>query len=212
MIKVVILDDHNLFRLGLKSILAEEKDIQLLEDYESPERFQDELLAKNIKPDIALTDLSFGNSNSFDLIRKIKEFDKMIKVIVLSMHKEEFYIINAIESGADGYLHKDIKEDELIKGIRKVAAGESYYSGFISQILINNIYNRPKRSNQPFLTNREKEVVNYLVEGLSSKEIAARLKVSPRTIEAHRYNILNKFGLQSTTELIKKVIEQKIIF
>lgn len=212
MIKVIIIDDHGLFRLGLKAILSDNKAIELVKDYESPEMFLEEWRSQGIRCDIILTDLSFDNSNGFSFIRKAKELDKNLKVIALSMHKEEFYILNAVESGVEGYLHKDIREEELIKAIKKVMNGETYYSDFVSRILINNIYNKPKRSNQPFLTGREREVVNYLVEGMSTKEIASELNVSPRTIEAHRYNILGKFGLQSTSELIRKVMEQKIIF
>lgn len=212
MIRVVIIDDHSLFRLGVKAILSDVKEIELIQDFQSPEEFLKRWSAYRLKVDVALTDLTFDNSNSFNHIQKLKALDEGLKVIALSMHREEFYIINAVSSGADGYLHKDIDEEELVRAIRRVASGESYFADFASQVLINNVYNKPRRSSHPFLTAREKEVANFLVEGMSSKEIAFKLHVSPRTIDAHRYNILGKFGLQSTAELIRKVMEQKIIF
>jgi DNA-binding NarL/FixJ family response regulator len=212
MIKIGIVDDHSLFRLGIKAILSANEGILLQKEYDCPETFLIEWKDSTIPFDVILADLSFDRSNGFSFIKKVKSMNKQLKVIALTMHKEEFYILNAVEAGVDGYLHKDITEAELVKGIRKVMSGESYYSEFISKVLINNIYKKTKRSSQPFLTAREREVVNYLVNGLSTKEIASKLDVSPRTIDAHRYNILAKFNLQNTTELIRRVTEQKIIF
>src|SRR5690606_12117039 len=134
-----------------------------------------------------------------------------LKVIILSSHKEEFYVLNALEAGVDGYIHKDAEPEELITGILKVLNDEKFYSVEISSLLINSIYKKPGRG-IPFLTKKEKQVIKHLMDGYSSKEIAAMLDVSPRTIETHRANVLNKFGLKNTTELIKKVIEQKIKF
>jgi DNA-binding NarL/FixJ family response regulator len=212
MIKISLIDDHSLFRLGLKAIISNDKDIELVGDYGSPEEFLERWQSNPVGVDLVITDLSFDDSNGLDLIKTVKKLNSNVKVIALSMHKEEFYILSAVESGVEGYLHKDIRETEFIKAIKQVMAGESYYSGFVSQILIKNIYNKPKRSSQPFLTSREREVVNYLAKGLSTREIASKLKVSPRTIDAHRYNILGKFGLQNTTQLVRKIMEQKITF
>lgn len=209
MINIAIIDDHALFRIGLVAILKNDPRINTVEEYAN---FQ---LVKHVVPhwniDIALVDISLGKESGLEVARYIKSANAQTKVVILSGHKEEFYLINAMESGVDGYIHKDIDDNELLTGISKVNRGEKFYSMEISNMLINNIYNKPQRG-LPFLTSKEKEVVKYLMDGYSSKEIAAKLDISPRTIETHRANVLSKFDLRNTTELIKKIVEQKIKF
>lgn len=209
MINIAIIDDHALFRIGLVAILKNDPRINTVEEYAN---FQ---LVKHVVPhwniDIALVDISLGKESGLEVARYIKSANARTKVVILSGHKEEFYLINAMESGVDGYIHKDIDDNELLTGISKVNRGEKFYSMEISNLLINNIYNKPQRG-LPFLTSKEKQVVKYLMDGYSSKEIAAKLDISPRTIETHRANVLSKFDLRNTTELIKKIVEQKIKF
>lgn len=209
MIKIAIIDDHALFRIGLTAILRKDPKIDHIEEYSSFSK------AKHLIPswsiDIALVDISLGKESGLEVAKFIKSSNTRTRVVILSGHKEEFYLINAMEGGVDGYIHKDIDESELLTGIAKIHRGEKFYSTEISNLLINNIYNKPQRG-VPFLTNKEKQVVKYLMDGYSSKEIAAKLDISPRTIETHRANVLNKFDLRNTTELIKKIVEQKIKF
>ncbi len=209
MSRLVVIDDHALFRAGLVAILRKDPDIDIVGEYRSfiPVR----PLIPTLHADIVLVDISLGKENGLDVAKYIKNVNPSLKVVVLSSHKEEFYVINALEAGVDGYIHKDSEPEELIMGIHKIMNGEKFYSIEISSLLINNIYNKPHRG-LPFLTNKEKQVIKYLMEGCSSKEIAGILDVSPRTIETHRANVLNKFALKNTTELIKKIVEQKIKF
>ncbi len=209
MTRIVVLDDHTLFRVGLIAILSKDPDIKVVGEYS--EFAQLKPLIPTLQADVVLLDLSLNDESGLDIAKYIKHANSSLKVVILSSHKEEFYIINALEAGVDGYIHKDAAPDELLKGLNKVIRGENFFSLEISSLLINNIYNRPK-AGLPFLTNKEKEVISYLVDGFSSKEIADKLDVSPRTIETHRANVLNKFNLKNTTELIKKIIEQKIQF
>jgi DNA-binding NarL/FixJ family response regulator len=205
--KIVIIDDHALFRAGLVALLKSRFDI--VGEYRSftPVR----PLIPNLDAHVVLVDISLGKESGLEVVTYIKNVNSAVKVIVLSSHKEEFYVVNALDAGVDGYIHKDAEPEELIAGIHKVLNGGRFYSIEISSLLINNIYNKPYRG-LPFLTNREKQVIQYVVEGHSSKEIAGMLDVSTRTIETHRANVLNKFGLKNTTELIKKIVEQKIKF
>lgn len=209
MAKIIVIDDHTLFRVGLVAILKKEPKFEVVGEYRgfAPVR----PLIPNLDADVVLVDISMGKESGLDVAKYIKNVNPLLKVIILSSHKEEFYIVNALEAGVDGYIHKDSEPEELITGIHKVLRGEKFYSIEISGLLINNIYNKPHRG-LPFLTNKEKQVVQYLLEGHSSKEIAGILDVSPRTIETHRANVLSKFGLKNTTELIKKIVEQKIKF
>lgn len=206
--RIVLLDDHALFRVGLIAILRNEPTFEVSGEYRNFSQIKP--LIPNLQAELVLVDITLEDESGLDVAKYIKNVNPSLKVIILSSHKEEFYVINALEAGVDGYVHKDTEPAELIRGIRKVLRGEKFYSLEISSLLINNIYNKPK--GLPFLTNKEREVIRYLLEGFSSKEIADKLDVSPRTIETHRANILNKFNLKNTTELIKKIVEQKIHF
>jgi DNA-binding NarL/FixJ family response regulator len=207
--KIAIIDDHELFRLGLVEILKKESSFHFIGEFKDFTSVK--MLIPTIDVNLILIDISLEQENGFDAAKYIKNVRPSVKVIILTSHKEEFYIINAMESEIDGYMHKNINQQDLIFGINKVLKGEKYYSPEISSILINNIYNKPLKG-IPYLTLKEKQVVINLMEGFSSKEISVKLNVSTRTIETHRANILKKFGLKNTTELIKNIIEHKIKF
>jgi DNA-binding NarL/FixJ family response regulator len=208
--RISIVDDHGLFRFGIGAILKSEPLFTLIGDYALAADLLKDISINT--PNLVITDLSLGKESGLDLIKKIKNQYPKVKVLVMSMHKDEFHISNAVESGCDGYLYKDDKPEEVIAAVKALMNEEKYYSKDVSNILMNRIYNNPRHSTQPFLTQKEKEVVHHLMKGLSSKEIAGQMNVSSRTVEAHRYNILNKFGLRSATELVKLVAEQKIQF
>jgi DNA-binding NarL/FixJ family response regulator len=209
MAKIVLLDDHILFRIGMVGILKMDVSFEIIGEYSNFSLLKP--LLPTLSADVIFVDISLEEESGLDVAKYIKNINPNIKVIILSSHKEEFYVINALEAEVDGYIHKNVDPEELIKGVHKVLKGEKFFSLEISSLLINSVYSRPKNG-IPFLTNKEKEVVSYLMEGFSSKEIADRLDVSPRTVETHRANVLNKFNLKNTTELIKKVVEQKIQF
>ncbi len=206
-VKIAIIDDHGLFRFGISAILNSETSFIVTGDYAAPSDLLNAI--PTTTPSLVISDLSLGKESGLDLIKKIKSLYS-IKILVMSMHKDEFHIANAVECGCDGYLYKDDKPEEVIEAVKAIMRNEKYYSKDVANILMNRIYNNPKHSSQPFLTQKEKEVVHHLMQGLSSKEIAVQMKLSTRTVEAHRYNILNKFGLRSATELVKLVAEQKI--
>jgi DNA-binding NarL/FixJ family response regulator len=207
MIKLAIVDDHALFRIGLIGILQKDPAISIVGEFESFSSLKP--LVEELEVDLFLIDIGLDKESGLEIVQFIKDTRPVVKVIVLSSHKTEFYVVNAVDAGIDGYIHKDASAQELLLGIRKVLNGEKFYSSEISTLLINNMYSKSYRG-LPFLTNKEKQVAQYLVEGYSSKEIAGKLDVSPRTIDTHRANILGKFGLKNTAELVKNIIEQKI--
>lgn len=207
--KIVILDDHTLFRMGVIAILKDEITFEVVSEHQNFDSLRP--LIPSLTNHVLLVDISLPKESGLEVVKYIKNVNANLKVIILSSHKEEFYLVNALDAGADGYIHKDAEPEELIRGIKKVVNGEKFYSLEISSLLINSMYNRPQKG-MLYLTNKEKQVIQYLQEGFSSKEIADKLDVSPRTIETHRANILSKFGLKNTTELIKKIVEQKINF
>lgn len=209
MAKIVIVDDHALFRIGLTAILKNDPLFDVVGEYASVEAVRQTVATWNT--DLVLVDISMGKSSGMDVVQLVREYLPKAKIVILSGHREEFYVVNAIEQGIDGYIHKDIHIDELLLGLHKVLRGEKFYSVEITNLLINNIYTRPQRG-LPYLTKTEKHIIKYLMDGYSSKEIAAKLSVSPRTVETHRANVLSKFNLKNTTELIRKVLDQKISF
>jgi two-component system nitrate/nitrite response regulator NarL len=208
MARIVLLDDHTLFRVGLSAIIKNEPGFEVVGEYSKFSQLKP--LIPTLAADIVFVDISLSEESGLDVAKYIKNVNPKLKVVILSSHKEEFYVINALEAEVDGYIHKDVEPQELVKGVYKVLKGDTFFSLEISGLLINNLYNRPK--GVPFLTQKEKEVIRYLMEGFSSKEIADKMDISPRTIETHRANVLNKFHLKNTTELIKKILEQKIQF
>ncbi len=206
MARIIIIDDHALFRVGLLSILKRERSFQVIAEYRNTLTGPP---VTSLKVDLALIDISLESKKTgIDIAIEIKKADPSIKIVMLTSHREEYYIINALRAGIDGYIHKDIAPEELILGLKKVLLGKTFYSSEISNLLIDNIYKNPSKE-LPELTNKEKEVVEYLVEGLASKEIALKLDISSRTVEKHRSNILNKLKVKNTIELIKRLMEQK---
>lgn len=205
MITVALLDDHELFRMGISELFKKSEDIQLVASYASIEG-----CAKNLKkdiPDILLLDLDIDDDLGFVAIDKFRRLDSDLKIVMLTMYKKEFYVIRALELNVNGYITKDVNQDELFFGLKKVAKGEKFYSSEITNILINNIYARagkPKSGIQD-LTEREREILHYIMHGFSSPEIANKICISRKTVDNHRANILRKFGFKSTSMLLKEL-------
>ena len=207
--RLILIDDHALFRLGLIAILKKEPSISMIRAYRSFEEVKS--ILPNLSADVALIDLSLEKESGLDVARYLRKVNRSIKVVILSSHKEEFYLVRALEINVDGYIHKDSEPEELIRGIKKVFSGEKFYSLEISSLLIKNIYTKPQNE-IPFLTLKEKMVIKFLMDGFSTEEIAVKLKISLKTAETLGANILDKLGLKNTTELLKKIVEQKIRF
>jgi DNA-binding NarL/FixJ family response regulator len=205
MARLVILDDHTIFRIGFCQILKNEG-FEVVGEYSNFSQLK--TLIPHLQADLIIIDISLEDESGLDVAKYIKHANPKLKIIILSSHKEEFYVINALETGVNGYMHKTVDAVELVKGINKVLGGGTFYSQEISGLLIESAYNRDRSA--PFLTPKEKEVILYVIEGYSNKEIADKMDISPRTIETHRANVLNKFNLKNTTELIKKILEHKI--
>jgi two-component system nitrate/nitrite response regulator NarL len=205
MTRFVILDDHTLFRIGLCQILKNEG-FDVVGEYSNFSQLKP--LIPNLPADLVFVDISLEDESGLDVAKYIKHVNASLKVIILSSHKEEFYVINALEAGVNGYIHKTVDAVELVRGINKVLKGGTFYSLEISGLLIQSAYHRTRSA--PFLTPKEREVIRYVLDGYSNKEIADKMNISPRTIETHRANVLSKFNLKNTTELIKKILEHKI--
>lgn len=209
MITLFLIDDHSIVRLGLKKILSRFDDLKILSDFSSAAEALEQL--KYTQPDVVLCDISLPEMDGIEFTKKAKDKHPDMKVIMLSSHKEEFYVLKAVEAKADGFLHKDVLENELLEAIKRVHQGGSFYSQDISQIIINSFVNGGDKPSIPQLSTREKEVLHFLVEGLSNKEIADKLFISSKTVDNHRANILKKLNLKNNVQLVRFAIEHKLV-
>ncbi|HSZ24271.1 MAG TPA: response regulator transcription factor [Cytophagaceae bacterium] len=205
-IKLAILDDHKLVRKGFCLILNSIPDFNVVLETDKEEHITE--LIKNDCPDILFLDISMPNYNGLELITKFLKLNKELKIIMLTMHKEGEYIIKAVKNGACSYLLKDMESEELEVAIRSVYTKNKYFNPFISDILIDNI-SKPKETEK--ISSREKEILQHVAQGLSTKLIAEKLCISTRTVEAHRMKIMKKIKASNSAELIKKAIQYKLI-
>ncbi len=202
MIRISITDDHELFRSGIAMLLEKSDDISIVHQSSSAEQLIDHL--KEAPVDISLIDISMGETNGLDALKLIKKAAPEVRCIILTMHNEGQYVVQAIRNGAWGYLLKDCDAPELITAITKVYNGKKYFNSDVSDLMIEGV---SSESNIQNLSKREKEVLQHVAKGLRTKEIAEQLIVSTRTIETHRSNILKKLNVQNTAELISKATQ-----
>jgi two-component system response regulator NreC len=207
-IKLIIADDHELFRNGLAELLRKHEDIQVVKSVGDGLAFM-ELVNTQFEADIVLLDITMPNMDGFQVLKELKASDSDIKPIVISMHNDGNYIAKCAKMGAYGYLLKNTDEAELILAIRSVNSGKKYFSAEISEKMIN--FMSTQSISEDILSNKETEVLGLISKGLTTKEIAAKLFVSSRTIETHRANILKKLEVKNTAELIKKATKMNLI-
>ncbi len=209
-IKVILADDHSVVRKGIKMLISGDESIEIMGEAASgTEALQ---MVKRLDPNIIITDISMPGMSGIELTEKIKTEHPTTKVLVLSTHNDEEYILRSFEAGALGYLPKDTEEDEFIAAIRTVAGGDVYYTNEVSNILTKSLIKKKRMFDDTRdLTEREKEILKLIVEGLSNKEIGDKLFISVRTVDTHRRNIMDKIEAKNTAELVRKAIEDKLI-
>ena len=205
MIKILLVDDHLLVRQGIKKILELEEDFQVVGEAGNGE----EALGKfeNLKPDIILLDINMPELNGIETLKQIKAMDKNQKVIMLTFHDEREYLVETINSGANGYILKDAESESLIRGIRDVNKGGSYVHPSIAGVLVKSQKQtevEPKLSKEMEdlrrLTRREKEVLKLISQGMNNREIANALFISEKTVKNHVSNIFKKIHVNDRTQ------------
>lgn len=205
-IKIVLADDHRLVREGFKALLKKNKDFEIIGEAENGKELL--TLLENSSPDLLLLDLSMPDLSGLDVLKKLQSLKPELKVIMLTMHEESDYILQSVQLGVDGYLLKNTEPDELYSAINAVASGQKYFTPVVSNILVSNI---SKLNPKPeLLTEREKEVLRYVTEGLSAKMIGEKLFISARTVETHKVNIMKKLEVSNTAELVRRAMEEKL--
>ncbi|HVP90586.1 MAG TPA: response regulator transcription factor [Terriglobales bacterium] len=211
MVRILLADDHKIIAEGLRNLL--EKNPAFTVVGHASEGLAAVRLAASLSPDLVIMDISMPGLNGFEATRRILDADPRVKVIALSMHKDGHYIAAALKSGAVGYVLKESAFEELAAAIQSVMKGQSYLSASIADTVIKDyIRHLEKQGSGAFsvLNPREREVLQSLSEGLSTKEIAARLKVSIKTVETYRAQIMNKLNIRSVAELTKYAIREGI--
>lgn len=211
-ITVLLVDDHSIVRQGCRAILAQHSDLAVLGEAASGQEALEKV--ETLKPKVAVMDLNLPGLNGIEVIRRIKARHAQTQVVVLSVHTDEAYVYRALEAGASAYVVKQGAARELLAAIEAVASGNVYLSPLISRPIVQAYMQHSPHlspSEEVLLTAREREVLQCLTEGLSSKEIAQRLKTSVRTIDVHRQHIMNKLDIHTLPELVKYAIRKNLI-
>ena len=212
-IRVVVADDHTIIRSGLRMLLEREAGFEVVG--EASDGRQAVELAESLKPDVIMLDIGMPNLNGIEATRQIVQKLPRTRVVVLSMHSDESYVLKALKSGARGYLLKDSAESDILNAIRAVSEGKAYFSPEISKMLVDDymrqMQQRGVEDSYELLTAREREILQLLAEGKSNKDISSALNLSPYTVETHRSNILQKLNLHSLPELILYAVRKGVI-
>lgn len=214
-IRVLLVDDHKIVREGLRALLASEPDIEVVAEAENGREAIER--SRELSPDVIVMDLTMPEMNGLEATRRIYAENNDAKILALSMHSDKHFVQEAISAGARGYLLKDCASSELVVAIRAVAEKRYYISPQLSGLLVDNLINGFKISNSGQaetrgesgrISLREREILQLIAEGKSTKEIAYQLELSVKTVETHRTNIMKKLDLFSVAELTKYAIRQ----
>ena len=211
-ITIILAEDHHLVRQGVRSLLEKKDRFKVVgESNEGPQTIK---MIQEMKPDVLVLDWMMKGLSGAETIQRVRKLSPKTKVIVLSMYDMEAYVLEALKSGASGYVLKSSQADELIHAIREVVAGRTFLSAPFSQRAIEVYSQKTQASGEdPYqsLTSRQREVLHLSAEGMTIAEIAERLYLSPRTVEGHRANLMNKLNLHNQTELVRYAIWRGII-
>lgn len=211
--KVLLADDHRLMRSGLRLVIERNPEFTVVG--EADDGRQATAMAEALKPDVIVMDIGMPNLNGIEAARQITEKHPGIAIVMLSMHSDEGYVLRALRAGARAYLLKDSAEEDLTGAIQAVRDGKSFFSPAVSKVLLQDYMRKLQRAgvedSYDLLSGREREVLQLVAEGKSSKEIAGLLNLSTYTVETHRSNIMQKLNLKGIPELILYAVRKGLI-
>ncbi|NJN26988.1 MAG: response regulator transcription factor [Cyclobacteriaceae bacterium] len=215
-IKVVLVDDHVLVRKGIKAMLDSDQEIDVIGEGNNGVEAVD--LARKLKPDIMILDIRMPEKNGLEAAAEIQSMAPATKALILSMHDSEDYVLQALNSGAYGYLLKDTDKNEFVKALKQVHQGIRYFSGAVSNILANQLLSHtpatiktPMQEDSYHLTRRERQILSMISNGKHNKDIAEALENSVRTVETHRFNIMKKLGVNNAVDMVNKAIKENLV-
>lgn len=200
-VRVLIVDDHPIFRRGLRDLIEEEPDLTVCG--EAAEAREAMNMVKGRCPDVVVVDLSLRGGHGLELIEQIREHDEGIRMLVCSVHPESHFAERVLRAGAMGFVNKQEASEKLIDAIRRILDGEIYVSEPIAKRLLHGLVGGKRTGESPIhsLTNREMQIFEMIGQGLTTKQIAGQLHLSPKTVEAHRENIKTKLNLSNSVQL-----------
>lgn len=216
--KIVLVDDHALVRDGIKSLLEDETELQVIGEAGNGEEALE--VAALLKPDLMIMDIRMPRMDGIAAVRKLQEKGNPMPCLMLSMHDSEEYVLQSINAGAYGYLLKDASREEFLKAIYTVVEGGKYFSGDLSHILLKQITGMGASASQTSfapaaapvnITRRQREILKLIPKGMTNQEIADELELSRRTVETHRYKMMETLGVNNKGDLLRKGRELGLI-
>jgi DNA-binding NarL/FixJ family response regulator len=212
-LRLILADDHDIVRRGLRALLQDEPGIEIVGEASDGREALN--LCEALEPDLAILDIAMPQLNGIEVAGQAIRHNPQLRVVMLSMHAHESYVIRALTAGAKGYLLKDATEEDLLPAVRAVSQGRSFFSPAISQILAEDYVRYLQQSGQEdsysLLTGREKEILQLLAEGRSNKEVASLLGIGQSTVETHRAKTMQKLALHNTAELVLYAVRKGIV-
>ena len=212
-IRLLLIDDHQVVRQGLRMMLEGEPDLEIVGEADTAS--QGLIETTRLKPDVVLMDIGLPDMSGIEATKEVKRLAPEVAVVALTIHEDEEYFFKMLEAGASGYVPKRAAPDELLTAIRVTAEGEVYLYPSLAKLLVQDYLGEGQTSRHEsslnLLTDREKEVLTLLADGLSNSEIGEQLSISPKTVARHRENIMAKLNLHSRTDLVKYAIRKGII-
>ncbi|HEY8425564.1 MAG TPA: response regulator transcription factor [Limnochordales bacterium] len=209
-IRVVVADDHTIVREGLVMILRAAPDIEVVGEASDGE--QAIAMVQQLQPHVVVMDISMPGTSGLEAIRRIRRDWPQVKVLALTIHESEDYILHVLRAGVHGYVVKRAAGQELLSAIRAVMRGESYLHPAIVQVVLSDYLHRLEHGQEaPLLTEREREIVRLIAEGYKNREIAQRLNISLKTVETHRANIMQKLNINDRVQLVRFAIRTRLI-
>lgn len=217
-IRLVLADDHQIVRNGIKQMLESEGSIKVIA--EASDGLEAIEMVKEHNPDLIIMDISMPNMTGLEATKVLVDNDPAVKVLVLSMFDREEYVLNAVKYGASGYILKDTDKERFIRAIHKVNNGDKYFSSDVSQVIVNQYLNsvsepspvvNSESINDFDLTKRETQILSKIVNGQNNKEVAEELGISTRTIETHRLHIMKKLRVNNAADLVRTALQNKLV-
>jgi DNA-binding NarL/FixJ family response regulator len=210
-IRVLVADDHTIMRDGLVALLNGSGECNVVAEAADGIAALEE--AQRTRPDVAVLDISMPKLNGMEVVRRLTQELPATKLLVLTMHAEEEYVLHVVRAGAAGFLLKDSASSELLAAVKSLAAGRGYFGPHAAKVLAQQVQQPKAALDDPYraLTAREREVFHLIVEGLTTKEIARRLEISAKTAENHRTRVLEKLEARNTAELIRYAVRHGLL-
>ena len=210
-IRVLLADDHTIVRQGLVGILKASEEVEVVGEAADGAEAVDK--AVKLKPDVVVLDVSMPHLNGIEAARRIRDAVPAARVLVLTMHDDEEYVLKMVRAGASGYLLKDSAASDLLAGIRALKSGKVYFGPHASRALAEAYQSDKPMPEDPFerLTDREREIFQLVVEGKTNAQIADLLFISPKTVDNHRTRMMEKLGLHGTAELVRFAAKHKLL-